>query len=207
MKKELALLEQEYEIFEIEENLAANPVWAILKLFLGCCGFLLSICLIIQIVFYRLIVIDGKPHNEFLNDLMVFFEFTIARFISSILFSLLVVYVLATVVKGNFKFGMRFLLLMPIHPMKVGRTFMNSFLFNLFMILSATPPILHFICILFSAYMRLTSTAFIFTILIQKQKFFKWFYNSNFFFYVYLGFALLTLIYMLFKPKSDRYNL
>ena len=130
-----------------------------------------------------------------------------ARFISSIAFTLIAVYILVTVVKGNIKFGMRFLLVMPIHPMKVGRTFMNSILFNLFLILLATPAVLHFIIELFEAYMRLTTGVFIFATLVENMKFFKWFYESKFFFYVYLAFAALTLIYLLFKPNNDRYNI
>lgn len=130
-----------------------------------------------------------------------------ARFISSIFFCMIALYVLATVLKGNLKFGMRFLLFMPIHTMKKGRTFMNSFLFNLFLILLATPAVIHFIVELFEAYMRMTSGVFIFSTLVKKMKFFKWFYESKFFFYVYLFFALMTLIYLLCKPNNDRYNL
>lgn len=187
--------------------MTANPIWGIVKLFLGCCAFVFSVCILIQIVFYKLIRKDNIPHNEFLNDLFVFFEFTLARFISSIAFTALAVYILITVVKGNFKFGMRFMLVVPFHPMKVGRTFMNSILVNLFLIMLATPAVLHFIIELFEAYMRLTTGAFIFATLVENMKFFKWFYQSKFFFYVYLAFALLTLIYLLFKPNSDRYNL
>lgn len=187
--------------------MTANPVWGIVKLVMGCFAFIFSFSIIIQIVFYKLIIKDDKPYNEFLNDLFVFFEFSIARFISSIAFALLALYVLITVVKGNFKFGMRFMLVVPIHPMKVGRTFMNSILFNLFMLMLATPAVLHFIIEIFEAYMRLTTSVFIFSTLVQKMKFFKWFYETKIFFYIYLGLALITLIYLLIKPNNDRYNL
>lgn len=130
-----------------------------------------------------------------------------ARFISSIFFSAIAMYILATVVKGALKFGLRFLFCMSIHPMQVGRTFMNSFLFNLFMIMITIPAIIHFIVELFEAYMRGTSIAFLFTELINKMNWFKWFYKTKFFFYVYLGFALLSLIYLLCKPNNDRYNI
>jgi len=42
---------------------------------------------------------------------------------------------------------------MPIHPMKVGRTFMNSFLFNLMLVMLAVPAIVHFIVEIFEAYL------------------------------------------------------
>lgn len=158
-------------------------------------------------MFYKLIRKDGNPYNEFLNDLFVFLEFKIARFISTILFALISLYILLTVLKGNIKFGLRFLFFFPIHPMKEGRTYVNSFLFNMFMLLLCTPAIMHFIIELFEAYMRLTSGAFIFTVLVRKMKFFKWFYENKVFFYLYLIWALLTFIYLMFKPQSDRLNL
>lgn len=130
-----------------------------------------------------------------------------ARFISSIFFSAIALYILATVVKGALKFGLRFVFCMQIHPMKVGRTFMNSFLFNLMMIMLTAPAIIHFIIEIFEAYMRGTSAAFIFTGLIRRMKWFKWFYETKLFFYLYLGFALLSLIYLLCKPNNDRYNI
>lgn len=136
----------------------------------------------------------------------MFFEFSIARFISSLFFCVLVIYILATVVKGNIKFGLRFLFFMPIHPMKVGRTYINSFLFNLFLVLLCTPAVIHFIIVLFESYMRLTSGVFLFTILVQRMKFFSWFYTNKVFLYAYLIWAFLAFIYLIFKPKNDRYN-
>ena len=130
-----------------------------------------------------------------------------ARFISSIFFSIIAIYILATVIKGALKFGLRFIFCMSIHPMNLGRTFMNSFLFNLFLIMLTIPAVIHFIVELFEGYMRGTSIAFIFTELINKMKWFKWFYESKIFFYIYLGIALLTLIYLLCKPNNDRYNI
>ena len=130
-------------------------------------------------MFYNIITKNGNPYNEFLNDLFVFLEFKIARFVSTILFALIALYILLTVLKGNFKFGLRILFFMPIHPMKKGRTYINSFLFNLFLLLLCAPAIMHFIVELFEAYMRLTSGAFIFTVMVRRMKFFKWFFEKN----------------------------
>lgn len=191
----------------MEIKLTANPVWGIIRLVLGCFAFIFSFVILIQIVFYKLIVRSNIPHSEFLNDIFVFFEFSMARFISSILFSSIAIYILSTVVKGTIKYGLRFLLFMPIHPMKVGRTFMNSFLFNLFLLMLSTPAIVHFIVDIFEAYLRGTSISFIFTSLVKRMSFFKWFYESKFFYYIYLIMAGLTLIYLLLKPNNDRYNI
>lgn len=199
----MIVLEKEFEIYETEINLTANPIWSIIKLILGCLAFVFSFVILIQIVFYKLVVKNKIPHNEFLNKVFVFFEFSIARFVSSIVFASISIYILVTVVKGTIKFGLRFLLFMPIHPMKVGRTFINSFLFNLKLIMLCTPAIIHFIIELFESYLRGTSAAFLFTILVERMKWFKWFYEKNVFFYAYLAMALLTLIYLLVKPNND----
>lgn len=187
--------------------MTSNPLWGITKLIMGCFAFIFSIVILIQIIFYKLIVRSSIPHSEFLNDVFVFFEFSIARFVSSIAFASISVYILITVVKGTLKFGLRFLLFMPIHPMKVGRTFMNSFLFNLMLVMLAVPAIVHFIVEIFEAYLWGTSASFIFATLVRKMKWFKWFYESKVFFYAYLAFALITLLYLLCKPNNDRYNI
>ena len=200
LRREMMKLEDEYEIFAIENNLSANPLLGVIKLFLGCLGMIFSFMILIQIIFYKLLRKDGNPYNEFLNDLFVFLEFKIARFVSTILFAVISLYVLLTVLKGNIKFGLRILFFMPIHPMKTGRTYINSFLFNLFLLLLCAPAIMHFIIELFEAYMRLTSGAFIFTIMVRRMKFFKWFYENKVFFYAYLIWAFLTFVYLMCKP-------
>lgn len=207
LRRELYKVEQEYEIFEMETNLSSNPVLGLLKLLLGCFFMILSFMILIQIVFYKLIVIDGRPQSEFLNDLFVFLEFKLARFISTIVFTGLILYVLFFVLKGNIKFGLRFLLCIPIHTMKVGRTFINSFLFNLMLVMLCTPAIIHFMIELLDAYMRLSSGAFIFTFLVKKMKFFSWFYENKVFYYVFLIFGLLTFVYLMCKPQNDRLNI
>lgn len=207
LRRELYKVEQEYEIFEMESNLSANPILGLLKLLLGCFFMILSFMILIQIFFYKLIVINGNPQSEFLNDFFVFLEFKLARFISTIVFTGLILYVLFFVLKGNIKFGLRFLLCIPIHTMKRGRTFINSFLFNLMLVMLCTPAIIHFMIDLLEAYMRLSSGSFIFTFLVKKMKFFSWFYENNVFYIVFLIFGLLTFIYLMCRPQNDRLNI
>jgi LMBR1 domain-containing protein 1 len=207
LRRELFKLEEEYEIFVMESNLSANPILAILKLLLGCLFMIISFMILIHIVFYKLIIIDGIPKSEFLNDFFVFLEFKIARFVSTIFLAAFAIYVLFFVLKGNIKFGLRILLCIPIHTMKVGRTFINGFLFNLMLVMVCTPAILHFVIELLEAYMRLSSGAFIFTFLVKNMKFFRWFYEYKVFYYAFLVFSLLTFIYLMCKPKNDRLNI
>ncbi len=204
LKREMIKLEKEHEIFEIEQNLSANPVTIFLNLLLGCLFMVFSFMILIQIFFYKIIIIDGKPKSEFLNDLFIWVEFNLARVFSTALLTGLSVYMLLTVMKGNIKFGMRFLLFIPIHEMKVGRTYINSFLFNLAFFMLCTPAIVHFIVDLLEAYVRASSSAFLFTVLIRRMSFFSFFYKNKIFLYVYLFWGLITFIYLMCKPHNDR---
>jgi len=58
-----------------------------------------------------------------------------AGFIATGLFAFLGLYLLWCTQKGNFKMGVRIPFLFTIHPMKVNETWMNSFLFNVLLIL------------------------------------------------------------------------
>lgn len=92
-----------------------------------------------------------------MNDIFRFFEEQVTAFVSSVFFSGLVFYILLTVIKGNIKFGIRFLFVVPIHPMKIGRTFINSFLINIFVLMLCAPAVLHFTIHIFHSYMNMTS--------------------------------------------------
>lgn len=207
LQAELYKLEQEYEIFEAEDKLKANPIVMALYLVLGILSALVSFMIWLHILLYSVIFINGQPVSEFLNRIFIFLEFKLARFISTIVFAALCVYILLCVIKGNVKFGLRLFFIIKIHPMKMGRTFMNSFLFNLIFVLLCVPAVMHFILVMFQNYMRLSSAAFLFTGLLQKMKFFEFFWEHKVFIYIFLGWTVLTFLYLLCKPKSDRLDI
>lgn len=207
LQAELYMLEQEYEIFEAENNLTANPVTNALLLVLGIFLTLISFVVWLHLLVYKIIIIKGNPVSEFLNGVFKFLEFTIARFISTIAFAALCIYLLLCVLKGNIKFGLRLFFIIRIHPMKLGRTFVNTFLFNVIFVLLCVPAMMHFIIELFQSYMRLTSSAFLFTGLMERMKFFKFFWSKKIFLYAFLIWSVLTFFFLLIKPKSDRMDI
>ena len=207
LASEMYKLDQEFEIFEAENALSANPIWPVLKLVAGMLFSIISFMLLLHLLLFVLIVVKGKPASEFLNKAFVWLEFSVARFISTILFAALSIYLLFCVIKGNIKFGLRLFFLIKIHPMKLRQTYMNSFLFNLSLILLCVPAIIHFQIMMFRSYMNLTSGAFLFTTVLQRMKFFKWFYDSKFFFYAFLAWSVLTFIYLSCKSKDDRMDI
>jgi len=69
--------------------------------------------------------------NKTLNGL----ENSGVGFMAMIIFTFFSVYMLWAVVKGNFKFGVRIPYCCAVHPMKPNETLMNSFLFNIWLLL------------------------------------------------------------------------
>lgn len=69
----------------------------------------------------------------------------------TILFGIFVFYLQGAVVKGNFKFGLNFLLF-RVHPIRKGATVMSSFLFNVALILVATTATIQFAATAFALY-------------------------------------------------------
>lgn len=207
LKRELAILEEEYEIFEVESTLTANPLLAWAKLIAGCLLAVLSFVLLLHLLVYNIIIINGRPADQFLNKVLFWFEFSIARFVSTFVFAGLSIYLVFAVMKGNFKVGLRLFFLIQVHPMKLHRTYMNTFLFNTILIMLSTLGSIHFIILLFADYMRLTTGLTIFGILLTKLTFLRGFWQYKVFLYAFLIVAVATFIYLLLKPKSDRMDI
>jgi len=110
-------------------------------------------------------------------------------------------YLQACVVKGCFKFGVRFFFI-TLHPMKVNGTYMNSFLFNLGLILLCSLPVVQFSTIAFSDYARFTNVNQIFGVQIKYLQFFSYFWTTNAFIYAILGMAVLSSVYLMCKPRD-----
>lgn len=86
LKVEYIKLEKELEIYDIENTLKANPVLDVFKLILGILLSVLSLIFWLHILLYKLVIKNGQPISGFLNDFMLFIEYKIARFFSTIIF-------------------------------------------------------------------------------------------------------------------------
>ena len=84
---------------------------------------------------------------------------------------------------------------------------MNSFLFNLGLVLLCVPATINFIVINYQLYMKLTSSSLLFVTILRKMRFFEYFWDKKIFYYAFLIWSILTLIYLLLKPKSDRLDI
>ena len=178
-----------------------NPLIPIMKLILGIISGVLSILWIVQIIVF---VIPSEPFIPFLNDYFQWFDswFPLFGVISVGIFSM---YLLVCVMAGCFKFGVRFFCL-TLHPMKYNGTYMNSFLFNLGLVLLCAMPVVQFSTIAFADYARFTNVNQIFGVQVKYLRFFRYFWTTNAFIYAILGMFGLSAIYLLVKPRDVPFN-
>jgi len=117
------------------------------KLALGLIALALSVAWILQIILYILI---DPPVTPLLNDLFISANDVFPLF-GTVLFALFVFYLQMAVMKGNFKFGLNFIIF-RVHPVKPGATLMSSFLFNVALTLLATTATIQFAASAFALY-------------------------------------------------------
>ncbi|CEL97760.1 unnamed protein product [Vitrella brassicaformis CCMP3155] len=205
-KQAVYLLEREWAHLEISlKEKGENPVISIAKLVLGILCAILSVLWLLHILLYNIVsrlTGDLVPITAFFNDILIAMERTGFFMLSLAAYAILVVYLMACVVKGCFKFGMRIFFLFPIHPMKPHETHMNTFLFNVMLILISAGAIVQFSQDAFAEYARLTDADVIFSAQIRHLKFFKYFFANNVFIYILLAWSLVTMIYLLMRPRD-----
>ncbi|EGR30777.1 lmbr1-like conserved region family protein, putative [Ichthyophthirius multifiliis] len=201
-------LERDYQIFKLELNIVGiNPAIWFFKLIGGVIFFIVSIIWWLHIILYVLSSdINGFPKAPFLNEMLIELESSGVSFLSTALFAFLSLYLLWCVQKGNIKFGLRIPFIFTLHPMKVNETWMNSFLFNINLVLICSVAVCQFCAKAFSQYARLTAIDNIFNTQVKNLRFFKYFYNDNVFEYAIVVWSVLTCLYLIIrtsdKPKQ-----
>jgi LMBR1 domain-containing protein 1 len=111
------------------------------------------------------------------------------------------VYLLFAAVKGCFKFGIRFMFF-QIHPMKVNKTYMSSFLFNIGLVLLCALPVVQFCQDAFADYAAFSNIRQMFGVQVQNLGFIGWFYRKQVFIYIFMAFAVVTTLYLFCKPRD-----
>jgi len=195
-------LEEDFKRLEKAYNRGVGPrllqvIWDYTQLVLGLIGIVISLCWLIHIIIY---VIPNPPIYPFLNNFFIVLDSAFGLF-GTIAYGIFSFYLLWCVIKGNFKFGLRVPFIFSIHPMKVGETLMNAFLFNTLLMLLASVTVVQFCTNAFNLYNRLTGIDSLFNVGVRNLMGIKyiWYY----YIYALLAFALLGIIYLLVWP-SDR---
>lgn len=202
-KQAVFLLEKDVEDFQAvtanKENY--NPLIPYVSLLLGSCAVIISLFWIIHICVY---IIPSTPAAPFLNNYFAWFDkwFPLFGVLSIALFT---GYLLVAAVKGCFKFGLRFVFF-HIHPMKPGKTYMSSFMFNTALVLLCAMPVVQFSQSAFADYAAFSNIRQIFGVQIRYLQFFSWFWKTDLFVYIFMIFTGLTSVYLAFQPKDQSAN-
>ena len=203
LKVGVSVVEDQYEVINFQD--LANRTSALgylMRLIAGIFCLILSVVWILQIVLYIIIKKNGKPLFGFVNIPLVILSDKGLSFLSIIIFVILTFYLLIITVKGNFKFGLRIMILGQIHPMKKDNTYMNSILFNVLLVMLTSVSVIQFSIRAFGEYTSMTDADIIFNTQIKYLTFFSFFFKYNIFEYGLLLIALISLIYLLCRPND-----
>ncbi|MCO5567740.1 hypothetical protein L7F22_021434 [Adiantum nelumboides] len=119
-----------------------------------------------------------------------------ARLFGTAAFAFFCFYLLLAVMAGEMQLGLR-LVFITIHPMKWGGTLMNSFLFNVGLILLSSISVIQFSATAFALYAQATSVQEIFGHTLESLRGIKYLFKYNVFQIVFVLLSILTLIYYL----------
>ncbi|GAM23900.1 hypothetical protein SAMD00019534_070750 [Acytostelium subglobosum LB1] len=192
------LLEEDYEILKISyQRQGGKVIFYYAQFFLGFIAAALSLTWLMQNILFMWT--QPEPFFPFLNLLLISLD-NAWGFLGTITYGIYSFYLLFCVLKGNFKFGLRLFFLFPIHPMKVGGTMMNAFLFNVGLILICCVSITQFATMGFSGYANATAINTMFNTAVRNIRVLKWFWVI--YIIAFFCMAVLTAIFLLVKPKD-----
>lgn len=200
-KKAVYLLEEDVEEFNACSTNYANynPLIPWLYLFLGLFSGLFTLVWLIQIILF---VLPPNPIHPFVNSYLEWFD-DIFPMVGILSVAFLALYLMLCAVHGCFKFGLR-VMFVSLHPMKVNKTYMSSFLFNIGLVLLCALPVVQFSVTTFSNYARYTTVTNVMGTQVQYLRFLSYFWESKIFIYAFISMFGLTTLYLICKPKGNK---
>ena len=167
-----------------------NPLVPYVSLLCGAASAVLTLVWVLHIIIYMLFT---PPLYGFLNVYLRQLDGFFPLF-STLTIGIMSVYLLLAASKGAAKFGTRFLLV-SVHPLEKGKTLLNSFIFNVQLVLLCVLPTVQFSTNAFNAYAVYTSATVIFGTQMNYIQGFRFFFQYNVFLFMLLGFFGLSCIY------------
>lgn len=204
-KQSVYLLEMEYKKIEISlKEHGENPVISYMKLVGGLFGFAFSVIWIVHCFLYiafRTISQNQEPVALFLNTVLIGLADGNGYIASFILFVLISLYLLATVVKGALKFGMK-LFCLPIYPLREGDTPLNSLLFNSLIILLSSAAIAHLTYLGFQDYAYGSSAVFVFGTQVNYLDLYRYFFSNNVMVWIYCLLSIIACFFVIIYGRD-----
>lgn len=198
------LLEDEHGKLKVSKfEHGENLVIAVAKLVMGIVSAILSITWILHVILVVLVPqLDPNFSASMLDAILMATENPGAYPLGVALFSVYTLYLLLCVVKGCLKFGLRIFFLLSLHPMRPKATPLNSILFNVELLLISSAAVVQFSQTAFANYARLTDADVIFSAQIRHLTFYRWFFEHSIFIWALLIWFLLSLIFLLVRPRE-----
>ena len=203
LKVGVAVLDEEYQIINIQNVLDGKSILGYYcNMIFGVIFMLISVIWVLHILLYVIIKPGGKPVTQGINILLVYLTEHNVSFIAIGIFAFLCICLLLATIKGNFKFGVRILILGSIHPMKKNETYMNSILFNIMLFMITSVSVNQFCVKAFNEYAAMTDLDLIFSTQIKYLTFFVYFYKYNIFEYILCGVMIISFVYLVLRPSD-----
>lgn len=197
-KQAVYFLEKDWDKVKVAyKDRGGNPLLHGFRLLLGVVSAILTICWFVHLVLYKYI---NPPASQFLNGLFDSLDSVFPLF-GVVAYGLFSFYLLFCVLKGNMKVGLRFFWI-PIHPMRIGATLMNSMLFNVWLLLLCSFSVVQFCFEAFSSYARLTAVDMQLGVEVHYMAYLGWFYQKNVFLYILTAITLLSCIVLSIRPQD-----
>ncbi|EHA8591136.1 LIMR family protein [Cocos nucifera] len=198
VEKELLLLEEDVKALEemYPQGDQAETAWALTvlgymaKLVSGILGLIVSVAWVAHICIYLLV---NPPLSPFLNEFFIQLD-DFWGLLGTAAFAFFCFYLLLAVIAGAMMLGLK-LVFITIHPMKWGGTLMNSFLFNVALILLSSISVIQFCATAFGYYAQATAAQEIFGHTLQSLRGIRYLYKYNVFQWSFVLLAILTFMY------------
>eukprot|EP01041_Mallomonas_annulata_P002734 gene2734-5382_t len=172
-----------------------NSLIPYVQLLFGIIFMVISILWEVHIILFMLI---SPPVSAFLSWFFSWFDTWFPMF-GTITYAFFSLYMFFCAIKGSFKLGVR-CMCVKIHPMKISGTYVNSFLFNLGIIMLCTIPLVQFCATAFASYVRYSDIYHIFGIQIKYLRFFVLFNTNEVFIWILFLMAPLSVLYLSLQP-------
>lgn len=199
-KQAVYFLEKDWEKVKVAyKQRGGNPLRHIFFFCLGILSAILSTTWMLHIILYIFI---EPPADQFLNNYFMKLDDAFSLF-GVMTYAIYVFYLLFCVVKGNMKFGLRFFFI-PIHPMRIGNTMMNSMLFNVLLLLLTSVSVVQFCTRAFATYARLTAADMLFSVQVENLMFLNFFFRNGVFIYSFVCVTCMTVVYLSICPTDKR---
>jgi len=195
------LLEKDFELLRLQKTGDGDKINILYYMFMGFNGIIgcfVSLAWVIHMVLF--VFLDNM--HPFLNDLLVWLD-TQWSLLGTIGYASFTFYLLWCTVIGVLKLGLRVGCCFSIHPMEPGKTMMNSFLFNVGIILLCEIPCIQFCTNAFSIYARVTAISVIFGTQIQYLQGISVLWKYNIFLYIMAAMILFTVFFVICKGPKD----